>query len=198
MAYHHGDLRRVLLETAAQMVEAEGPAALSLRAVARRAGVSHGAPARHFADKAALLTAVATEGMRAYHGALTDALRQAGDSGLARARAAAVTYVRFTIEHPGASRLASHRELFDAEDPAFAAAEQAVFELVRSTVAAAQREGLAGDVDPTALLIAIWSTLHGLAMLWLGGRLDHRLGRLDLSTLIDQVVDFTIDSRVAG
>jgi AcrR family transcriptional regulator len=197
LAYHHGDLRRVLLENAAQVVEAEGPAALSLRAVARRAGVSHGAPARHFADKAALLTAVATEGMRNYHEALTDALRDAGDTGLARARAAALHLVRFTIEHPGASRLASHRELFDANDPAFVAAEQAVFDLVRSTVAAAQREGLASDADPTALLIAIWSTLHGLAMLWLGGRLDQRLGPLDLDTLIDQVIDFTIDARVA-
>jgi AcrR family transcriptional regulator len=194
LAYHHGNLRSVLLEKAAEVVEERGAAALSLREVARRAGVSHGAPARHFADKAALLTALAAESTRSYHAALVEALREAGDGGLERVRAIAITYVRFAIERPRALRLASQSDLFDTADAAFAEAEREVFDLILDAVAEAQREGWASDMDPATVLITIWSTVHGLAMLWLEGRIERRLGPLDLETLIEQVVGFTTDA----
>ncbi|HEV7962299.1 MAG TPA: helix-turn-helix domain-containing protein, partial [Actinoplanes sp.] len=92
--YHHGDLRRALLDAAAEVIEEQGPAALSLRDLARRAGVSHAAPTHHFGDKAGLLTALATEG----YGLLVAELAEewaATHSFLEQG----VAYVRFAIRH---------------------------------------------------------------------------------------------------
>lgn len=192
MPYHHGDLPRALLQHAAEIMEHEGAASLSLREVARRAGVSHAAPARHFADKTALLTALAIEGMREYHAALLEALAATGDDALARARTIARTYVRYAIEHPHALRLASQRELFDCQDPGFLAAEQEIFDLLLGIVSAAQAEGWAREMDPTALLTAVWSTMHGFATLWLEGRLERALGPLDLDATIEQILAYAV------
>src|SRR4051812_42800509 len=78
-AYHHGDLRRAVLDGALAAIEADGPAALSLRDIARRAGVSHAAPAHHFKDKAGVLTAIATEGYDRLAQSLREANEKAGD-----------------------------------------------------------------------------------------------------------------------
>src|ERR1700716_2165854 len=93
--YHHGDLRRVLLQEAVASLRESGPTALSLRDVARRAGVSHAAPAHHFGDKAGVLTAIATEGFELLAAATGAATKQSGsliEGGMA--------YIRFAIEHP--------------------------------------------------------------------------------------------------
>ena len=92
--YHHGDLRRALLAAAVEMIAEAGPAALSLRALARRTGVSHAAPAHHFGDKAGLLTAVAAEGYRLLAAALRDAYERTGSF-----LEVGVAYVRFALEH---------------------------------------------------------------------------------------------------
>src|SRR5918995_2060808 len=92
--YHHGDLPRVLLEAAVEAIDESGPAALSLRDLARRAGVSHAAPAHHFGDKAGLLTALAIEGFNRLADAL-DASREATGSLLE----SGVTYVRFAADN---------------------------------------------------------------------------------------------------
>src|SRR4051812_1871971 len=93
-AYHHGDLRRAVLDGALAAIEADGPAALSLRDIARRAGVSHAAPAHHFGDKAGVLTAIATEG----YGVLAESLRQANEDGGALVDGGSA-YVRFAVTH---------------------------------------------------------------------------------------------------
>ncbi|MFD2024591.1 TetR/AcrR family transcriptional regulator [Promicromonospora aerolata] len=95
MNYHHGDLRRAMTSAAATAVAERGPAGLSLRELARLAGVSHAAPAHHFGDKAGVLTAVAAEGFRL----LTAALAEAEDDLLA----SGLAYVRFAVDHPGTS-----------------------------------------------------------------------------------------------
>src|SRR5688572_33107199 len=94
-AYHHGDLRAVLLRTAGEMLEKEGLGALSLREVARRSGVSHNAPYRHFPDRDSLLAALAAEGFREFGDALAKRPRQ--EMGEA--------YVEFALEHPQRFRL---------------------------------------------------------------------------------------------
>src|SRR2546430_17499265 len=91
MAYHHGDLRRAVLDAALDVIETSGPAALSLRDLARRAGVSHAAPAHHFRDKRGLLTAVAAEGYRRLAGSLGTtygATQDLAEVGVAYARVA--------------------------------------------------------------------------------------------------------------
>src|SRR5918998_1426102 len=92
--YHHGNLRRAVLDAAITAIAESGPDALSLRQLATRIGVSHGAPAHHFGDRAGLLTAVAAEGYELLAEALTAAQRQAGDF-----LDVGVAYVRFAVEH---------------------------------------------------------------------------------------------------
>ena len=94
--YHHGDLRRAVLDAALEMIATDGPAAVSLRELARRAQVSHAAPAHHFKDKAGLLTAIAVEGYRL----LGDALTAASSVGQRRLLETGVAYVQFALDHP--------------------------------------------------------------------------------------------------
>src|SRR3954471_12688810 len=144
--YHHGDLRRAVLAAAAEAIEESGPAALSLRDLARRADVSHAAPAHHFGDKAGLLTALAVEGFTLLAGAL-----QEMDSFLEMG----VGYVGFAVEHPAHFAVMFRPDLYHADDPAVLAA--------RAAARASLTGGLAllsaprGDGDPAIAGLAAWS-----------------------------------------
>ncbi|MGW7199965.1 TetR/AcrR family transcriptional regulator [Streptomyces chryseus] len=162
--YHHGDLRRAVLTAALDVIRTEGPAALSLRDLARRAGVSHAAPAHHFKDRTGLLTAIATEGYDLLTAALSDAtdLRDAG-----------VRYVRFAVAHPAHFQVMFQPDLQRAEDPELQAAKARSYERLRAKVA-----GLTGDRvgDPELTGTAAWSIAHGFATLLLTNNLDRSLG----------------------
>jgi AcrR family transcriptional regulator len=160
-AYHHGDLRRVLLAEAATAIEEHGVAKLSLRDLARRAGVSHAAPAHHFGDKAGLLTALAIEGYERL------------DAALGRAQSfleGGVAYVLFAVENRAHFEVMFRPELFHADDPAFLAVKDrtggALYAGAEQMPDAAADPGLVRD---TAL--AGWSIAHGFATLWLSGAL---------------------------
>ncbi|MET7289473.1 TetR/AcrR family transcriptional regulator [Streptomyces sp. NPDC005573] len=155
--YHHGNLRSQVLATAAELVAAEGPDALSLRELARRAGVSHAAPTYHFKDRRGLFTALATQGFDL----LTAALRGAEASG--RPDAAAGTYVGFAISHPGYYAVMFRLDLVHDTDDTFRAARRRAYDL------------LTARLDPggppldaagrTATGEAVWSLVHGIAAL---------------------------------
>src|SRR5262245_35539090 len=100
-AYHHGDLRRVLLETAVKVIDAEGLSALSLQALARRAGVSSGAPYHHFESREQLLAAIATQGFELLKAAMRSAASEASDDAAAQLCALGRGYIRFALAHPG-------------------------------------------------------------------------------------------------
>jgi AcrR family transcriptional regulator len=182
VAYHHGNLRQVLLDAAAESIEEEGLAALSLRALARKVGVSHGAHARHFPDKAALLTALATEALERFQSALRKAPQQ-GDSALERYRAIGRCYVRFAIENPAHFHIMTRPEFYSAGDEDFSHGYQEVFETIRAAAAAAQRESGGEGLDPQALFISTWAMVHGLATLWLDGTLEDRIGPVDIEAI---------------
>ena len=188
MPYHHGNLREVLIEKAVEVIEEDGIGALSLRAVARRAGVSHGAPAHHFTDKAGLLTALATHAMERFATNLSEATREAGDSALERVRAIGRAYVRFAAQNPAYFYIVTRFELIRRDDAAFARSYQTTFDMVKDAVSAAQQEGWGTDMDPMAMVIASWSAVHGLATLWLDGALEDRVGPVDLEAMAAQVV----------
>lgn len=165
-AYHHGDLRRALLAAALEAIEEVGPTALSLRDLARRAGVSHAAPAHHFGDKAGLLTALAAQGFDL----LAQALVRAGDDLLE----AGVAYVDFAVRHRAYFEVMFRPELHRADDAELTAARERAGAALRSGVAALPGGGAPADTDRDAL--SAWSIAHGFATLWLAGALPDRVG----------------------
>ncbi|PWR07113.1 TetR family transcriptional regulator [Micromonospora acroterricola] len=165
-AYHHGDLRRALLAVALEAIEEVGPAALSLRDLARRAGVSHAAPAHHFGDKAGLLTALAAQGFDL----LAQTLTAAGDDLLA----AGVAYVDFAVRHRAHFEVMFRPEFYRADDAELVTAQGRARAALRAGVAALPTRGAPSDTDRDAL--AAWSIAHGFATLWLAGALPDRVG----------------------
>ncbi|MGY1712769.1 TetR/AcrR family transcriptional regulator [Geodermatophilus sp. SYSU D00758] len=167
--YHHGDLRRELLRQAADMVAADGVAQVSLRELARRAGVSHAAPAHHFGDKRGLLTALAVEGYTLLAERLAGVAQETGDF-----LEVGVAYVSFATEHPAHFEVMYRPGLYDADDSAVTAA--------RGRAAAALYGGAAtrlpGADDPAVRTagLAAWSLVHGFASLWNSGALPTGLG----------------------
>ncbi|MFH8411000.1 TetR/AcrR family transcriptional regulator [Streptomyces sp. NPDC018019] len=162
--YHHGNLRRAVLAAALDVIAADGPSALSLRDLARRAGVSHAAPAHHFTDRTGLLTAIATEG----HILLTQTLADARDLGDLGAR-----YVRFATQHPAHFQVMFRPELLRTDDPALVAATDGTAQRLRKGVAAR------GGTDLELAFMSAWSLAHGFATLLLAGNLDRPLGGRD-------------------
>jgi AcrR family transcriptional regulator len=162
--YHHGDLRAALLDAALEVLEEDGATALSLRAVARRAGVSAAAPYRHYADREALVSAVAAVGYRD----LAERLAAAHPAPSTPAQLAdvAVAYVCFAIERPALFRI-MFSEPCDRDNDERVAATAAVTHYLREIVARAFP-----DSDPEALAPAIWALVHGLAFLYLDGKLE--------------------------
>lgn len=155
--YHHGDLRATVLREASTMVLEHGVDALSLRELARRAGVSHAAPAHHFGDKRGLLTALAAQGFEL----LTDALDAAGDDFLE----VAVAYVRFATEqYPGHYIVMFLGTAVDLNDPQLRRARQKAEVVLRRGSARVHPRG--SDQDTTFAPLAAFSLVHGLATLW--------------------------------
>lgn len=159
--YHHGDLRADLLRRAVEVIDRDGPADLSLRALARDAGVSHAAPRHHFATRAGLLTALAAEGFRL----LAQRLRDAGAGG--EFVEVGVAYVRFATDLPAHFDVMFRPDLLDADDEDLTAAQQEAFDVLRGGV-----EAMSGGADAAAAVIAGWSLAHGLATLAAAGSLD--------------------------
>src|SRR3989440_857774 len=168
MAYHHGDLRRTLLAAAVEAIAEHGPAAVSLRDLARRAEVSHAAPAHHFGDKAGLLTAVAVEGFTLLAGALRETGERSGSY-----LEMGVAYVAFAVEHPAHFAVMFRPDLYHADDPAVRDAKAAARASLTGGLAL-----LAGprDGDPAVAALAAWSMMHGLATLWLSGSIPNAPG----------------------
>jgi AcrR family transcriptional regulator len=162
--YHHGDLRAELVRAALALLEEGGAAELSLRAVARRAGVAASAPYRHYADKEALLSAVAAVG---YHelaellATVHPAPRSPDDLA-----AVAVAYVQFALQRPALFRV-MFGEPCDRDSAERVAATEAITAYVTGIV-----ERAFPAAEPSALATAIWALVHGLAFLHLDGKLD--------------------------
>ncbi|MEU5878920.1 TetR/AcrR family transcriptional regulator [Spirillospora sp. NPDC047279] len=157
--YHHGDLRRVALAATVEAIEQGGPVALSLRDVARRAGVSHTAFKYHFGAKAGLLTALAAEG----YDLLADAVTAEGGDLIE----AGVAYVRFAVGHPAHFEVMFHPNLYNADDPQLLAAQERAGQALTAALSTSATENTE---------LAAWSIVHGFANLWLSGALPPELG----------------------
>ena len=186
--YHHGELRTALVSAALELLAKDGADAVSLRAVARRAGVSAMAPYRHYADKEALLAAVAAHGFDGLRAVLcvADEAAAAGQALVAQAMA----YVRYAAENPalfrlmfGPKRLGTHPELTGCSDAAYA--------VLAGRVAAETPV----DADREARVLGCWSLVHGLAMLFLDGRINDTITVPD-DDLTRRVAEAMLDVKV--
>ena len=186
-SYHHGDLRSSLLDKVGRIIRERGVGELSIRAVARRARVSHGAPAHHFGNRSGLLTAFATQG---YHRlAATVAETIAADGGTTPPRLLAAmgrAYVQFAVENPEHFGVMFPGTLLVTDDPDYMAATDRCFVPLIEIVKRAAREGYVDD-DPMLVAASAWSLVHGLASLWLSGRVQARTGVSDAAALADAV-----------
>jgi AcrR family transcriptional regulator len=168
--YHHGDLQRALLAAAAMAIDESGPAALSLRDLARRAGVSHAAPTHHFGDKAGLLTVLATQGFDL----LADNLAQVRNA-TGSLLEIGVGYIRFAVDHRAHFEVMFRPELYHPDDPLLVAARQRAGEALQAGLATLP-EPPASGADAQLAGLAAWSIVHGFATLWLSGALPPEIG----------------------
>jgi len=183
--YHHGDLHNALLEAVAELVEESGSAAVSLREVARRAGVSHSAPAHHFGDKEGMLAAFSTKGFIILGEAMLEARSSAAHSNaLERMGAVGASYVTFALEHRPYFEVMFksdvHKDIFEElhteADRTFAVLMEAVGDL-------AAEKGLQA-VDQRIVAMYFWSLAHGLASIASDGSMPPELEELSISEYI--------------
>ena len=182
--YHHGALRDALLEAAERVLERDGLPGLTLRAVAREAGVSHAAPTHHFGDLTGLVSELAAIGFRRFNAAMVAAV--AGEhvpmeKALARARA----YVGYAQANPGMYGLMFRTERLDYSRPALHEAAEASFAGLAGAIAASRQEQIVDgtlSLDQAAAIARAWSLVHGFTTLLLDGRLCDILHRLPEGT----------------
>jgi AcrR family transcriptional regulator len=189
------DLPATLLGAVQEALRSDGASALSLRDVARRAGVSHAAPAHHFGSKTGLLTAFAVQSYQAMAQAVLDEISASnpadGPSALA---AIGRGYVRFAIEEPTRFDVMFRVDSLDESDPDLVAAMNAAFSVLVDTVERCGREGFVGDRDPMLVAVAAWSIAHGLASLWISGRLVGRIDQSSSEALAADVSELFVDA----
>jgi AcrR family transcriptional regulator len=183
--YHHGNLQAALEDAALDLLETTSAARISLREVARRAGVSHNAPYHHFGDRAALLRALGVRGMAALLAAQEEAVASA-EGAVARVRALGLAYVQYAATHPQAFALVFDPDYCAAGAPSaemaplIARNEDLLGGLVGELV---QEPGYEGR-DPDALAAALWSTVHGMAQLITLGHLPPEAAEPALDALV--------------
>jgi AcrR family transcriptional regulator len=197
--YHHGALRDALLEAAERVLERDGLAGLTLRAVAREAGVSHAAPTHHFGDLTGLVSELAAIGFRRFNATMAAAGASGTtlpEKGMAKAKA----YIGYAQAHPGMYGLMFRTvKRLDYSRPSLHEASEAAFAGLAGSVAASRQEQISKEslsLDQAAAIARNWSLVHGFTMLLLDGRLTDILCRLpkgtDGETLLDAMLRLTV------
>ena len=196
--YHHGALHAALLQAAERVLERDGLSGLTLRAVAREAGVSHAAPTHHFGDLTGLVSELAAIGFRQFNAAMV-AADSAGNTATEKALARARAYVGYAQAHPGMYGLMFRTERLDMKRPALHEAANAAFAGLAGSVGAQRQEAIetrALSLAQAAAIARAWSLVHGFTMLLLDGRLSDILGRLpkgtDVTTLLDAMLTTSV------
>jgi len=165
--YHHGDLRRALMDGALEVVRERGLDGLSLREVAAAAGVSHAAPYHHFADKDALVRTLGYEALGRLDERMAAAESAASDDPSERLLAIGMAYVLFAVERPEYFALMTAPEMRAPHAPEQQEPHGETWERLVRAVAACQAAGRLSGGDPTLVAVGMWALVHGLAELWL-------------------------------
>jgi AcrR family transcriptional regulator len=189
-----------LIQTALDLLSREGLEGLSLRNIARRAGLSHSAPLRHFESLADLLSEVAAHGFRLLSEAVEKSAAQLapGIGPLARLRAGSRAYVECAVANPSLFALMFRPELLDADNPSYRRDGGGAFERVVDRVRAAQDTGWHPQRDTRVLAGAVWASLHGLATLWAQGALSGPVPHASLEDALNTALELLIDGAPGG
>ncbi len=195
--YHHGDLRRVLIDAALKLAEEGGPEAVSVREAARRAGVSPGAPFRHFDSRAALMTAVAEEAQRRFRAEIEAALAdaQARDP-LKRFRAFGLAYLRWAMRNPAHFEIISSGRHFDHDAATAVSRDNAeLIALTEQMLGEALAAGSLRATDLKAVKIAGRALVYGFARMKIDGHFP-RWGVAE--SKVDRMAEAVVDLFIAG
>lgn len=198
--YHHGALREALLQAAERVLERDGLSGLTLRAVAREAGVSHAAPTHHFGDLTGLLSELAAVGFRQFNAAMA-ASGETAATPLARALARPKAYVAYAQAHPGMYGIMFRTERLDYSRPSLNEAAEASFAGLANAVGTMRQEQISGDaltLSQAAAIARAWSMVHGFTMLLLDGRLKDILGRLPEGTTAEHLFEAMLISSASS
>lgn len=175
-SYHHGNLRRALLDAAMELVAERGVDGFTLREVSRRAGVSHAAPYHHFEDKASLVSTLAVESLEMLRDSQVSTASGAPGTALDRVRALGFDYLRFALDNPERFKLMFRPELRGAgEGTAVDAAGLESYAPLVEAIAEAQETGEARGGDTGLVALAAWSSVHGLASIIVDGPMQHEI-----------------------
>jgi AcrR family transcriptional regulator len=180
-SYHHGNLRKALLDAGVELIGEVGPKGFTIREVARRAGVSHNAPYRHFRDKEELLAAIAVEGFER----LTVAMKKrslAGAKAADRLRLCGIGYVDFALRWPQHFLVMFDLPSLPDGLPKHEIVGENAFQTLLGFIIESQKEGGLPEGDPHPLALMAWSMVHGIAKLATSGKLPYTS---------KQVLDFT-------
>lgn len=191
--YHHGNLREALLEAAVVLIAEVGPVAFTLREVARRAGVSHNAPYRHFRDKEALMNAVATEGYRELTDAMQEAARKHAGA-LNKLKYAGLSYIAFALRRPEHFAVMFDAPLSGARHNESNDAAKTAFSTLVSLVKTAQEAGELASGDTLEYAYLAWTMVHGVAKLAITGRLPYR-AKANVMKFASFVIDQSLPVR---
>lgn len=193
--YHHGALREALLQAAEKVLERDGLPGLTLRAVAREAGVSHAAPTHHFGDLTGLVSELAAIGYRQFN----EAMKAANVSGTPQEKgmASAKAYVAYAQAHPGLYGLMFRTERLDMKRPALHEAANIAFAGLARGVGASRHEHIEAEalsLEQAGAIARAWSMIHGFTMLLLDNRMANILRRLPKGTTMDQLFEAMLTS----
>ncbi|WP_439366655.1 TetR/AcrR family transcriptional regulator [Bradyrhizobium sp. DASA03005] len=196
--YHHGALREALLQAAERVLERDGLAGLTLRAVAREAGVSHAAPTHHFGDLTGLLSELAAVGFRQFNAAMASSC-DAATTPLERALARPKAYVAYAQAHPGMYGIMFRTERLDYSRPSLHEAAEASFAGLANAIGAMRQEQISGDaltLNQAAAIARAWSMVHGFTTLLLDGRLKDILERLPEGTTAERLFEAMLTAPI--
>jgi AcrR family transcriptional regulator len=189
--YHHGDLENALIQAGIEILAKEGIVGLSLRKVAKRAGVSHSAPYAHFKDRQSLIAAISTEGFKQLYAELDAAIAPFADDPKRQLVEGAWAYVQFAMNNPDTFKIMFSGVLEkEKEYPSFVETSRKTFERVVEIVRACQDAGVLHPAPPELMAVSVWGQVYGVISLALEGQISHTV--LDRFAIRD-IVLFGID-----
>jgi AcrR family transcriptional regulator len=184
-----------VLAAVEQSIRERGVSQLSVREVSRRVGVSNRAPAHHFKDKTGLLTEFAIDGYALLAKTVIDSISEShATTGAEILAACGRGYVRFAVTHREHFEVMFRLDLVNRDDERFIAASELAYGLLTSTIERCRTENRIGARSPEVVAVSAWSLVHGLAALWLSGRLAERIKESDPERLAQDVSQLFVDS----